>query len=191
MEDSKKAQGAPLTPPDKFPDSEITNDTHVIFLRNTQLAAALVAVGIPLRKDPPYTYRIEKKQRIIFWHFESQDSTGMFQTLELVKAWKKDLQWMAENPMHPFAFAMASQKVFRILNEEAMNPNELLWCEANPQSPASIAMQGAHNFAQMASHIARDIPFVCFRPKDSRATISVKEGSQKHRNCIESGFVQI
>lgn len=92
----------------------IENGTHIVHVRNTQLAACLVAVGIHLRKDPPYTIREEPSgEQITTWNFEPESPDGIFKTRELVRAWTLEPKWSEENPTHPFTFAMHAIKNYK------------------------------------------------------------------------------
>lgn len=75
---------------------------------NTDLAAALTAVGIPLAEKP--FVRIVGDgihgERVV-WFFEPQSPDGKFQTKELIEAWAND-NWHLANPEHPFAYIKCS-----------------------------------------------------------------------------------
>lgn len=69
---------------------------------NTQLAAALCAVGIPLNKDCPVRLITGDRDRHAFF-FEPQSPCGLYVAAELIKAWD-DKEWHEKNPEHPFAY---------------------------------------------------------------------------------------
>lgn len=83
-----------------------------VSVEDTALAAALVSVGIQLR-NPPY-YHIKEKggERWVFI-FNGLSADGTLSTTDCVAAWKKDLDFIKENPEHPFAFAMAAVRNYR------------------------------------------------------------------------------
>lgn len=95
-------------------DSPIKQGDSIVYVRNTQLAAALYTIGIPLRKDPPYT----KSKRVddslmTTWHFHPKDSEGLYDTVELMEAWKDDVEFIRNNPTHPFTYTMLSIKNYK------------------------------------------------------------------------------
>jgi hypothetical protein len=75
---------------------------------NTKLAAALSAVGIPLRKNVPVRLMtgVSRGDTHCFF-FEEQSPCGQFKTDELIKAWS-DPEWHRQHPEHPFAYLKVS-----------------------------------------------------------------------------------
>lgn len=70
---------------------------------NTDLAAALCAVGIPLKKgDPVKILTGQGGDRHTFF-FEERSECGRYVTDELIKAWN-DPTWHERNPEHAFAY---------------------------------------------------------------------------------------
>lgn len=166
------------------PESEITEGTQIIFIQNTELAAALIAVGIELRKDPPYTYKLSPKgAKIVTWNFEAYSADGNLSTIDLVKAWKNDIEWLALNGHHPFAPAMLSQKVGRIMKDKALSIAEKEWVQKNPGHLVTRSLESALNTAILTAHIEADVPYVGFKSAQSGAKIYVKRGSKKHEKC--------
>ena len=70
---------------------------------NTKLAAALSAVGIPLRKESPVRLLTGAKGDSKCFFFEPQSPCGHYRTVELILAWN-DREWHAKHPEHPFAY---------------------------------------------------------------------------------------
>lgn len=95
-------------------DSIINNGTEIVHVRDKRLASALMAVGIRLRKDPAYV-QIKKKsgQRVTIFNFLPRDDEGVFNTIELIKAWGQDLAFIEANPLHPFTFAMCALRNYQ------------------------------------------------------------------------------
>lgn len=85
---------------------------------NTDLAAALASVGIPLVKECPVrvmTGAVKGGSRYCFF-FESQSPCGNYKTDELIKAWD-DKEWHRQHPQHPFAYVkVAMQNRARLLD---------------------------------------------------------------------------
>lgn len=69
---------------------------------NIDLAAALAAVGVPLRKNNPVRILTGHKDRRAFF-FEQASPCGKFRTLDLIRAWDNK-QWHRDHPEHPFAY---------------------------------------------------------------------------------------
>jgi len=71
---------------------------------NTNLTAALTAMGVPLSEKPFVQVVGEgiSGQRTI-WFLEPQSADGRFQTKDLIAAWH-DEAWHLANPEHPFAY---------------------------------------------------------------------------------------
>jgi hypothetical protein len=85
-------------------DNEITSGTFVPYVQDTRLAAVLIELGIPLRKDPPYTHRLSTRgAHIVKWHFESHSPDGVHEASALIKAWHEGLPWATRNAGHPLA----------------------------------------------------------------------------------------
>lgn len=96
----------------------IAPGTEIVFVSDKRLAACLIAVGVPLRKDPPYLQvkRPDGSIQTVF-HFLPLDAQGQLKTAELVKAWSQDLAFIEANPMHPFTFAMCAIRNYQQILE--------------------------------------------------------------------------
>lgn len=70
---------------------------------NTKLAAALSAVGIPLRKDCPVRLLTGSGGDSHCFFFEPYSLCGEYNTVEMIRAWN-DKIWHINHPEHPFAF---------------------------------------------------------------------------------------
>jgi len=107
--------------PDTYGDT-LEPGTEVIFVGDKRLAAALIAVGVHLRKDPPYVQviRPDGSTQTIF-HFLPLDSDGVLNTTELIKAWGQDLDFIQANPLHPFTFAMCALRNYQSILEHLQN----------------------------------------------------------------------
>lgn len=82
---------------------------HVpVYTRNTQLASALSALGIPF--EAPYWSKIEEDGKTtVTWHFQDTSKCGKYKTKELIDAWYND-DWYKENypKSHPFALLICA-----------------------------------------------------------------------------------
>ena len=98
--------------------SELKAGTEICFVSDTRLAAALVSVGVPLRKDPPYVQvkRANGALQTVF-HFYPTDEQGQLKTVELIKAWSQDIRFIEANPLHPFTFAMCALRNYQQILE--------------------------------------------------------------------------
>lgn len=79
---------------------------------NTDLAAALCAVGIPLKKGCPVRILTGHGGDRHSFFFEPISPCGNYRTFELIQAWD-DREWHRQHPEHPFAYikvAMQNRK---------------------------------------------------------------------------------
>jgi hypothetical protein len=139
-------------------ESKIERGSYIHHVRNLELAACLVSVGIKLRKDPPYTH-VKLTDGTDQWtfHFEERDTEGHLKTAEMIKAFSQDMEWIEKHPVHPMTFAMCAIK----------------------------------NLASFKEHMLRSVGFVGFKAPNGEATLYVKDGSRKHKNCIAKGMIQV
>lgn len=76
--------------------------------RNTQLAAALNAMGVRMAR--PYWSKliIDGNERVV-WHFEHKSTDGKYDTRELIDHWYDD-NWFQEHfpRRHPFALLICA-----------------------------------------------------------------------------------
>ena len=142
--------------------NQITSGTQIIHIRDYRLASALLAVGIHLRDDPPFTH-VEKKDGTEIWTYNFHPCTedGTITAGECIEAWKKDLDWIKANPEHPFTFAMCMGKNLESFFDRQQNHN--------PQVGFSV-----HH-----------------RQLGANSVLLVKKGSRKHKAAIKRGFKQL
>jgi hypothetical protein len=101
---------------------DVRQGSLIVYVRNTQLAACLVAIGVRLRKDPPYTKKeMGNGDVVTTWNFEAKTPDGGINTLDMLKAWKDDVAFGEKNPTHPFTFAMHAVKNYRQMVEHVHN----------------------------------------------------------------------
>ena len=100
----------------------IEEKTQIIQVRDTKLAAALLTVGLPLRKDPPY-FKKENADgsTYLVWNFETKTKDGMFTAVELIKAWNKEEEFVEANQNHPFSMAAQAIRNYRKMVEHTHN----------------------------------------------------------------------
>ena len=70
---------------------------------NSDLAAALTACGIPLKKDCPVRILTGHGGDRHCFFFEDQSPCGNYKTAQLIVAWD-DKEWHRKHPEHPFAY---------------------------------------------------------------------------------------
>lgn len=133
--------------------TDITNGTQIVQVKDKRLAAALIAVGIPLRKDPPYI-QVRKKdgKRITIFHFEPYDPAREFKTTELIKAWSQDLEWIENNTLHPFTFAMVALRNYQDVLEHLKNDTPYVAFEGykNGRKAVTLVKEGSKKHAAAA-----------------------------------------
>lgn len=89
--------------------NKISDGTAVIRVTNLDLAICLQSVGVDLRKDPPYTHvRLKNGEDKWVFNFNPKDRDGVYNTVDLVNAFREDAKWVQENPRHPFTFALCA-----------------------------------------------------------------------------------
>lgn len=91
--------------------NELSRGTMVHRVTDFDLAVCLFSLGVPLRKDPPYTHAKLKndKEKWVF-NFEGETRDGKDQTSDLIKAYNEDMKFIEANPEHPMTFAMSALK---------------------------------------------------------------------------------
>jgi len=90
---------------------DFNQGTEIVHVRNLELAVCLVSVGVPLRKDPPYTHvRLSNGEDKWTFNFHPRSSDKTYNTIDLCSAFSQDMKWIAQNPQHPFTFAMVAVK---------------------------------------------------------------------------------
>lgn len=143
-------------------DAPITATTSIVHVKDSKLAAALITVGVPLRKDPPYTHVLLKNGHEEFtYNFHLSTPDGEFLTRDLVKAWSEDVAFLASNPRHPFAYAMLAVKNYaQILAHQHIDRPFVAFNATDEES-------------------------------GEPCTLLVQKDTRKHKAAIEAGFTQI
>lgn len=96
-----------------LPSRENAIKPHTMIHRvvDIDLAAALIAVGVRLRKDPPYTASRMLSGRIAWvFNFEPKTADNLHDTGKLIEAYSKDAEYIAANPGDLFTGAMCALK---------------------------------------------------------------------------------
>lgn len=89
---------------------------------NTQLAAALAAMGIPFDTKPCSVVQgdgIASGGRIT-WYFGPRSECGQYSTAELMAAWD-DRDWHRKHPEHPFSYIKCAFQNFQRLLDKVKN----------------------------------------------------------------------
>lgn len=80
----------------------------VIEVRDSEFAAAIMAIGVPFA-DPNKPFTLLERadgSRMVFWRFADKTTDGKVKTQSLLRAQKDPIAWIADNPQHPFCFAL-------------------------------------------------------------------------------------
>ena len=124
-------------------DSTVGKGTAVVQVADKTLAACLLAVGIRLRKDPPYlsVRKSDGKVTTVFNFLPSCDE-GKLKTTEMIAAWKKDLQFIKDFPMHPFTFAMCAIRNYQDILEHVSHDTPFVAFKARSNGkPATLLVK--------------------------------------------------
>jgi hypothetical protein len=106
-----------------------------------RLAAALIAVGCHLRKDPPYVMvEYADGSRRTTFNFLPTDADGVLRTEDLIKAWGEDLTFLDANPHHPFTFAMCALRNYQQILEHLTKDVPYVQFHAKYQGRQAILM---------------------------------------------------
>ena len=144
-------------------DTDFKQGDTVVHIRDKRLAACMIAVGIPLRKDPPYTHAVSKSGKDIWtFNFYPTDQEGELTASQCIDAWRKDLDFIKENPLHIFSIAMATVKNLEKLDE---------WMTEKDPVP----------------NVIYRVPL----ESGKSANLLVRQGSKKHKAAIRRGYSQI
>jgi hypothetical protein len=137
----------------------------IVVVRDTLLAAAMVAAGVPLRKDPPYVFvRLASGAEQWSFNFHTADPEQHVKAKDCIEGWQKYLDWIKTNPNHPFAFAMCAVKNFVAFREHQQN--------AKPYHAYRMPDEDAEDGS---------LP----------PTLLVMAGSRKEQMAIEKGYQRI
>lgn len=95
--------------------NDLTGDP--VDTKDINLVAALMAVGFePLGMAPVRIIsRPNESGREYSFTLPEVSACGRYQVRALIKAWREGAEWVAKNPDHPFAYAMAAMANHRAL----------------------------------------------------------------------------
>ena len=146
-----------------IPEFPLKKGDSIHQVRNPELAAALVAVGVPLFEEPPYTHVLTKAGKDI-WTFLFRDSNpeGTIKTAECILAWTREADFLLENPDHPFAYALAAVRNLREFDRHMAEVDPL------PRYLYRVPLEDGRT-----------------------ATIMVKEGTKKQKYFEKRGFLRL
>ena len=105
--------------------SAIQKGTSFSVIPDTAFAAALVAVGVPfLDYGDPVRYSEAKGQTSVAWSMMPTDAMSASEFSLIAKAIKDPDSWLAENPAHPFGYALAAVRNYIQMKElvDSMSP---------------------------------------------------------------------
>lgn len=92
-------------------DAPIDNDTFVHQVTDLDLAVFLYSVGVPVRKDPPFTAaRLKNGQIKWVFNFHTATRDGLKSTSELIRDWKGSDKYIADHPNDLLTGAMCALK---------------------------------------------------------------------------------
>ena len=142
---------------------QIEKGTAITHVRNTLLAAGLIAMGIPLRDDPPFTHVKDKKGNEVFtYNFFPCTPDGRYHTMDLIVKWKKDLDFIAEEE-----------------RKEEMDPDYVI-------HPWARVVTALKNYQELLEGQRINIPFIPFEymSKQGPMVTLVQEGGKKYKAAM-------
>jgi hypothetical protein len=99
-------------------DTPLEQGDTVVVVRDSLLAAAMIAAGIELRHDPAYLFvKLENGHEQWSFNFKPCDKDNDVQAKDCIEGWKEYLNWVKHNPTHPFAFAMCAVRNYIAIRE--------------------------------------------------------------------------
>lgn len=106
------------------------NDAYIP-VGDISLAAALLAVGIPLNEETP-CYALKQPGGNTHYQFLFQEYSlcENYKTLTLINAWEND-SWHISNPEHSFAYIKCAFKNKESLLDKVKQGSELVMIEKN------------------------------------------------------------
>jgi len=90
---------------------------------DTNLASALVTLGIPLQERPVCSVENGNEQFIFF--FEDKSDCGEFNTRDMIEAWYDD-EFIENNPKHPMAFLKQGFLNRKLLLDDIMSRKKMI-----------------------------------------------------------------
>jgi len=152
------------------PDEEVQKGTAICHVRNTILASGLLAMGIPLRDDPPFTHIKDKSGKEVFtYNFHPSDPEGKFNTSELIGWWRRDLDFIASEE-----------------RKEAADPTYII-------HPWARVLTALKNYEELLEGQKQNVPWIPFGYMSGHGPMQllVKEGTRKHRAAIKRGLTPL
>lgn len=111
------------------PITDLRDERHPLESQNTQLAAALTALGIPLDQHIGAQHFTEKTERgvrnLTVWTLAERSADGRFIAADLVKVWNDDA-WLKANRAHPLAAMRAAFRTYKALQNPDCTLRELI-----------------------------------------------------------------
>jgi len=126
------------TTPQNVPVADLRKGDCVVIVEDTLLAAAMVAVGIPPRSPGMQKERFKNKPDKFLFLFFAESADGTMRAEDCLKAWKEDLDFIKNNPKHPFAFAMAAVKNYKAWLEQMNTTTPYLKFSATGNTTSAV-----------------------------------------------------
>jgi hypothetical protein len=123
-------------------DCSIQKGTTLYYVKDLNLAACLISLGIKLRSDPPVLHfkRPDGREDVTFSFTEATED-GKFLTAEMIKAYKNDAKFIQHNPDHPMSYLIAAVKNLVSLKNSLAKSIPYLAFRATKDSGVTIYVQ--------------------------------------------------
>lgn len=142
----------PSEPLKQFPLDQLTQGDRVVQVQHAGLVAALFQFGIPLRRDPSHTTRVEGGRRVTIFNFASSSPCGMHDTIMLIRGWKNPVEWLAEFPAHPWSVHVETKLNLDTITAKVEKEIPFLVFRPSAASPARhFVREGSANEKHMRS----------------------------------------
>lgn len=145
---------------------DIRGQEFVTVADDIDLAAALCGIGVrqlPLAMGNSVVSvrRIGGRTQTVFY-FATRSSDGSYLTKALIQAWKRDMEFIRDNPSHPFSFVMIGLKNRKTILKRMEDSSRTIIGLARPQADPT-----------------------------TRSVLYVVDGSRKHKVGLSKGLVEI
>lgn len=151
-------------------DSVPEQGTAICHVRNTRLAAGLIAMGVPTWKLKPHSHVKNKQGREVHtYNFMPSSSDGKYSTTELIAKWKRSVEFIAEEN-----------------RKEEADPEYTI----HPWARIVAALQA---YEELLTGQNTSVPLIPFGYMSAQGPVQflAQEGSKRYKKAIQEGLTQL